>query len=54
MKRRTLLTLGAAVASFVLAGHRQTVADLEPDRMWPIYRRYRLLIVGQRLRQGSG
>ena len=24
------------------------LADLEPDGLWPIYRRYRLLIVGQR------
>ena len=62
MKRRELLRLGAGVAAFVLAGHRSIVmaaderkglgavllADLEPDRMWPIYRRYRLLIVGQR------
>src|SRR5579872_3510668 len=23
-------------------------ADLNPDRMWPVYRRYHLLIVGQR------
>ena len=48
MKRRAFLTLGAGVAAFVLAGHRPAVADLEPDRMWSIYRRYRLLIVGQR------
>jgi hypothetical protein len=48
MKRRALLTLGAGMATFVLVGHRPAVADLEPDRMWPIYRRYRLRIVGQR------
>ena len=48
MKRRALLTLGAGAAAFVLAGQRPAVADLEPDRMWSIYRRYRLLIVGQR------
>jgi hypothetical protein len=24
------------------------LADLNPDRMWPVYRRYHLLIVGQR------
>ena len=48
MKRRAFLTLGTGVAAFVLAGHRPAVADLEPDRMWSIYRRYRLLIVGQR------
>jgi hypothetical protein len=48
MKRRTLLTAGAGMVAFVLVGHRPAVADLEPDRMWPIYRRYRLRIVGQR------
>ena len=48
MKRRDLLTLGANAAAFVFAGQRPAVADLEPDGMWSIYRRYRLLIVGQR------
>jgi hypothetical protein len=62
LKRRALLRLGAGAAAFVLAGHRPAVmatderkglvgprlADLNPDRMWPIYRRYHLLIVGQR------
>jgi hypothetical protein len=62
VKRRALLTFGAGAAAFVLAGHRPAVmaaeerkgrvglllADLEPDRMWSIYRRYRLMIVGQR------
>jgi hypothetical protein len=57
MNRRTLLRLWAGVAASVLAGHgpavmaadeRLLLADLEPDRMWPIYRRYRLRIVGQR------
>jgi hypothetical protein len=62
MKRRALLTFGASVAAVVLAGHRPVVmaaderngraglwlADLERDRMWSIYRRYRLMIVGQR------
>jgi hypothetical protein len=61
MKRRTLLSLGAS-AAFVLTTHRPAVmaadkanefdglllADLEPDHLWSIYRRYRLLIVGQR------
>lgn len=56
MKRRAVLSLGAGV--FVLAaGHglaalaaddRLLLADLEPDGLWPIYRRYRLMIVGQR------
>ncbi len=27
---------------------RLQLADLNPDRMWPVYRRYHLLIVGQR------
>ena len=62
MKRRTLLTWGAGVAACALAGYGQAVvaadgieghdglllADLEPDSMWSIYRRYRLMIVGQR------
>ena len=64
MKRRAFLTLGAsAAAAFVLGGHRPLpvtgsdrrqgqvgfrLADLNPDRMWPVYRRYHLLIVGQR------
>lgn len=62
MNRRTLLTFGARAAAFVLAGFGSAVvvaderraptgpqlADLEPDGMWSIYRRYRLMIVGQR------
>ena len=48
MKRRELLMLGAGAAAFALAGYRPAVADLEPDGMWSIYRRYRILIVGQR------
>ena len=48
MKRRDLLKFGASAAAFVLAGQKPAVADLEPDGLWPIYRRYRLLIVGQR------
>jgi hypothetical protein len=48
MKRRAFLTLGAGMAASMLAGHRPAVADLEPDGMWLIYRRYSLLIVGQR------
>jgi hypothetical protein len=54
MKRRTLLTLGAGAAAFVLAGHRPAVADLEPDAQWLIYRRYSLLIVGQRDNEIAG
>ena len=63
MTRRAWLKLGATLAAFVLAGHRPVqvidpgrrvqpagaqLADLNPDRMWPVYRRYHLLIVGQR------
>ena len=48
MKRRAFLTSGAGVAAFVLAGHRPAFADLEPDRLWSTYRRYHLMIVGQR------
>ena len=63
MKRRTILTSVASAAALVLAGGRTFAvaspdrqqgpigprfADLNPDRMWPIYRRYHLLIVGQR------
>jgi hypothetical protein len=48
MKRRALLTLGVGAAASMLAGLRPAVADLEPDGQWLIYRRYSLLIVGQR------
>jgi hypothetical protein len=63
MKRRTILMSVASAAALVLAGDRTFAvadpdrrqgligpqfADLNPDRMWPIYRRYHLLIVGQR------
>lgn len=62
MNRRTLLTLGAAAAALAASGLRPAaiaadehkaligpqLADLEPDGMWSIYRRYRLMIVGQR------
>jgi hypothetical protein len=63
MTRRAWLMFGATAAAFVLAGHGpvqradtgervraagRQLADLNPDRMWPVYRRYHLLIVGQR------
>jgi len=62
MNRRKLLgcsasTVAIAVFSFHLPAAaanspnddvRRWLADLEPDRMWSIYRRYNLLIVGQR------
>jgi hypothetical protein len=56
MNRRTLLKVGTGMTAVVLAGRGLAAfaadegllrADLEPDRDWPIYRRYRLLIVGQ-------
>ena len=62
MKRRTILASITNMA-LVLAGDRMFAvagpdwqrgligprfADLNPDSMWPIYRRYHLLIVGQR------
>jgi len=63
MTRRAWLRFGATAAAFVLAGYGPVqlddagrrvqpagpqFADLNPDRMWPVYRRYHLLIVGQR------
>ena len=63
MKRRTILTSVTSAAALVLAGDRTFAvagpgrqqrligprfADLNPDRMWPVDRRYHLLIVGQR------
>jgi hypothetical protein len=54
MKRRALLALGVGSAALVLAGRTPAVADLEPDRMWAIYRRYSLLIVGQRDDERAG
>jgi hypothetical protein len=48
MNRRALLTFGAGVAASMLTGLKPALADLEPDGQWLIYRRYSLLIVGQR------
>lgn len=48
MTRRALLKLGMGAAAFVLAGHKPAFGDLEPDRSWSTYRRYHLMIVGQR------
>jgi hypothetical protein len=57
MNRRTLLGMGASAAALALAApasmvmaadQRLLLADLEPDGMWHIYSRYRLMIVGQR------
>ena len=48
IKRRALLKLAVSAAALVLVGHRPAFADLEPDRMWSTYRRYHLMIVGQR------
>ena len=62
-ERRSFLIWGAGAAALVLAALRSAadaragqpagsaglrVADLNPDRMWPVYRRYHLLIVGPR------
>jgi hypothetical protein len=65
-----VFTSAAGAAAFVLAGFKPLsvtdigslsgavgpqLADLNPDRMWPVYRRYHLLIVGQRDdEQGNG
>ena len=38
----------------MLAAQQPILADLNPDRMWPVYRRYHLLIVGQRDDERSG
>jgi hypothetical protein len=63
MTRRAWLRFGGTAAALVLAGYRpiqfidtgrrvqpagRQLADLNPDRMWAVYRRYHLLIVGQR------
>jgi hypothetical protein len=48
MKRRALLKLAVSAAALVVVGHRPAFADLEPDRMWSTYRRYHLMVVGQR------
>jgi hypothetical protein len=54
MNRRRLLTFGAGAAAYAFAGHRPALADLEPDAQWLIYRRYALLIVGQRDNEIAG
>jgi hypothetical protein len=51
--RRRRLFAGYKPLTVTTAGARQEpagprLADLNPDRMWPVYRRYHLLIVGQR------
>lgn len=61
--RRSFLIGGAGATAFVVAGYRPLgemdsarpgnfggprVVDLNPDRMWPVYRRYHLLLVGPR------
>jgi hypothetical protein len=48
MKRREMLAIGIGTVASFLAGNRSAFADLEPDRFWSIYRRYRLMILGQR------
>ena len=57
MNRRALVMLGAgaaAGAACVLAVRRPALADLNPDRMWPVYRRFHLLIVSQRDDERNG
>jgi hypothetical protein len=54
MNRRAVLTFGAGVAASMLTGLRPALADLEPDGQWLIYRRYSLLIVGQRDNEIAG
>ena len=57
MNRRALVMLGAgaaAGAACVLAVRRAALADLNPDRMWPVYRRFHLLIVSQRDDERNG
>ena len=48
MERRSLLMLAGGVAASMLAGRRPALADLEPDGMYLVYRRYALQVVGQR------
>ena len=48
MNRRALLLFGMGATACVLARPEPALADLEPDNLWLIYRRYSLLIVGQR------
>ena len=48
MNRRIFLTLSAGAAAFALTAKRPAVADLEPDRLYRLYRRHHLMIVGQR------
>lgn len=53
--RRPALAIGAGgdeISAKVTLGAK--FADLNPDRMWPIYRRYHLLIVSQRDDDQSG
>ena len=48
MNRRGLLSVAMGMAAAMLVGRRPAQADLEPDGLWLIYRRYALFIVGQR------
>ena len=38
----------------MFAARRPALADLNPDRMWPVYRRFHLLIVSQRDDERNG
>jgi hypothetical protein len=46
--RPTLMVTADAHEGSVGRDSLRQLADLNPDRMWPVYRRYHLLIVGQR------
>jgi hypothetical protein len=47
--RRLILTGLVSVSARLTKGARFVEhTDLNPDRMWPVYRRYHLIIVGQR------
>ena len=49
-----VVTADAHEGSAQWRSFRLQLADLNPDRMWPVYRRYHLLIVGQRDDERSG
>jgi hypothetical protein len=52
--RPTPVVADAHEGSAAWSSFRLQLADLNPDRMWPVYRRYHLLIVGQRDDERSG
>ena len=50
----SIVTADAHEGSAAGVPFKLQLADLNPDRMWPVYRRYHLLIVGQRDDERSG